>query len=219
MKHLLAEVPFLSLQWESINSGKPSIFIRYFGCNKDCWFCDSKYSYKPEEADTTLYEQDELIKIIQDFKVKHIIWTWGETGLFQKQIQSLMKELWSEYTHEMETNWSIKLNDDIYFQQINISPKLKSSQNKDYELEILDWIKERCDNYNFKFVCKDLITTKETDECIKKYNIDPKIIYVMPEWRDVKSQINQFIIQYCIKNNYNYCLRAHLILFWDWKWL
>lgn len=38
MKHILAEKPFLSGQGEGIHCGKPSIFIRYAGCNLRCQF-------------------------------------------------------------------------------------------------------------------------------------------------------------------------------------
>jgi len=217
MKYLLAEKPFYSLQWEAKNNGVPMIFIRFYWCNKDCWFCDSKYSYKPEEADTVLYTHEELIEKIKSFWCKTILRTWGEPSLFQDQIKLLMNELWDEYTHELETNGSKKLEEWLYFDQINISPKLKSSWNKSYELKILDWIKSKCDNYSIKFVCSDLTSLKETDECIKKYEFEPGSIYIMPEWRDVKSQVNQFVIDYCMKKWYSYCLRSHLILFWDGK--
>ena len=38
MKHILAEKPFLSIQGEGMWAGKPSIFIRYAGCNLRCQF-------------------------------------------------------------------------------------------------------------------------------------------------------------------------------------
>ena len=38
MKHILAEKPFLSIQGEGIHAGRPSIFVRYAGCNLRCQF-------------------------------------------------------------------------------------------------------------------------------------------------------------------------------------
>lgn len=38
MKHILAEKPFLSIQGEGMWAGKPSIFVRYAGCNLRCQF-------------------------------------------------------------------------------------------------------------------------------------------------------------------------------------
>ena len=51
----------------------------------------------------------------------------------------------------------------------------------------------------------------------ENYNIINNI-YIMPLWRDSKSQINSLVLKYCLNKWYNYCLRQHLILFWDWKW-
>ncbi len=38
MMHILAEKPFLSIQGEGIHAGRPSIFVRYAGCNLRCQF-------------------------------------------------------------------------------------------------------------------------------------------------------------------------------------
>ena len=35
---------FYSLQGEGTYNGEPAIFIRTFGCNLHCDFCDSKYA-------------------------------------------------------------------------------------------------------------------------------------------------------------------------------
>lgn len=38
MIHVLAEKPFLSIQGEGVHAGRPSIFVRYAGCNLRCQF-------------------------------------------------------------------------------------------------------------------------------------------------------------------------------------
>lgn len=221
MKIAISEIFWNTLQGEWLYNGRPSVFLRLWGCNLKCSFCDTKYSWDIEVEKAQMLELEEIVKQIQSFSCKNLVVTWWEPSLHQKSIKLIQKELeknGDRYNYELETNWSMQLDDDIFFDQINISPKLKSSKNPDYQLKILKWIEDRCNNYIFKFVCSDLITTTETEECIKKYNIDQKKIYIMPEGRDIQSQINQYIIQYCIKKWYNYCLRSHLILFWDWKW-
>ena len=48
--YLLWEPIFYSLQWEWRNTWNPSIFIRFYGCDRLCKFCDSLYSVnEPKE--------------------------------------------------------------------------------------------------------------------------------------------------------------------------
>ena len=35
---------FLSIQGEGINTGNPCIFVRFYGCNFNCKWCDTKYA-------------------------------------------------------------------------------------------------------------------------------------------------------------------------------
>lgn len=44
----LAEVPFVTLEGEGINSGVPTLFIRTWGCNLKCSYCDTTYSFEGE---------------------------------------------------------------------------------------------------------------------------------------------------------------------------
>ena len=226
MKILISEI-FQSIQWEWRNTWKPSIFVRFWWCNLHCEWCDTKYSRDSKVEKPKTKDLKEVVKTIKSLKSKHIIFTWWEPTLFQKQMKAIQQVL-NWYTYELETNGSNELVEELEFNQINISPKLKSSWNGEYELNIFksDLIKHREKSkpyVDLKFVCSNEIDTKETDECIKK--IDEKYwldlidsVYIMPLWIDKKSQTNQFLVKYCIDNNYNYCLRQHIILFWDGKW-
>jgi hypothetical protein len=44
-------------------------------------------------------------------------------------------------------------------------------------------------------------------------------VRIMPEWTSKSSQKNDFVIDFCLKNNYRYCLRQHILLFWNKKWV
>lgn len=218
MKISVSEI-FESIQWEWRNTGKPSIFFRFWGCNLACTWCDSKYSWDPKVESPDIMELDDVIKIIKWFNSKHIIFTWWEPALYQKQMQEIYNILWDEYTYEIETNWSKKIEVD-FLDQINISPKIENSWNDKYDILALD-SKTNWWYMDLKFVVSNLIDLKQTHELIKKisqnYTVDK--IYFMPLWRDTKSQVNQAVIDYCMKYGYNYCLRQHIILFWDKKWV
>ncbi len=69
---------FYSIQGEGFHAGRAFIFIRLFGCNLTCDFCDD------ELHKTTMNELsfDDIYKKIQKFPSKNIIITGGEPSIY-----------------------------------------------------------------------------------------------------------------------------------------
>jgi len=51
----LVEV-FYSLQGEGLRTGQATVFVRFAGCNCDCWFCDTDFRVRESVAIDTLLE-------------------------------------------------------------------------------------------------------------------------------------------------------------------
>lgn len=175
-KIYLAEEPFISIQGEGKTINTFSWFIRFFGCNYRCDFCDSKYSYENKDTRTE-YEIDDLVNKIIESKIKNVIFTGGEPTLYQSEIQKIIKSLEHlkyDGMYEIETNGSIPLSKEFldfllevgYTQRFNthlskriifnISPKpdksltvLKDKINIAANLELLRMLNL---NYILKFV-------------------------------------------------------------------
>ena len=170
----LAEPLFLSIQWEGMHTWLPSIFVRFFGCNKCCKWCDSLYAVNnPESIIDTTPEQvvKEIKKISLNTHCRNIVFTWWEPTLFSDDIAKIQELLWNEYTYEIETNWSLPIEN--VFEQINISPKLSNSGNKPYPLRALEdrifWRTE-WSGICFKFVAKDNWDFPENSEmCFQEF--------------------------------------------------
>ena len=69
---------FYSVQGEATNTGIPSIFVRLFGCNLECSFCDDllhtdKY---------TDYTYEDVLEEIKQYPGKDIIITGGEPSIY-----------------------------------------------------------------------------------------------------------------------------------------
>ncbi len=221
MNYPISEI-FETIQWEWRNTWKPSIFIRFWWCNLQCTWCDSKYSWDSKVEKAKNLDLQEILEKIKLYKPKHIVFTWWEPTLFQKQIKEIQNNLWKEYTYEIETNWSKEITENLVFEQVNISPKLSNSWNKKYNLDILNNTNYFTWNIDLKFVSdwSDLHEIKEEiQNIIKKYKINKIWIYIMPLWTTKESQLNYKVLNFCIENWYNYCLREHIILFWDKKWV
>lgn len=225
MKNIPISEIFFSIQGEGRNTGKPSVFVRFWGCNLKCSWCDSKYSWDPKEEKATMMSLDEIVNLIQSSNCSHIIFTGGEPSLYQKQMDMIQVELKQSrggytYTFEIETNGSKEINQGFY-NQINISPKLGNSGNDEYEIKAFESGEDGFIQMDLKFVVsnlQDLVMTEEFITKHKKVINDRRMgIYLMPLGRDSESQMNKIVMDHCMKKGYNFCSRAHLIWFGDGK--
>jgi len=103
MKAKIAEV-FDSVQGEGLYLGERQIFVRFFDCNLNCSFCDTK----PDRF--TEYEPQELF---QEIKLYHqhyhsISFTGGEPLLYKDFLKEILKLTRRHgYKHYLETNGTL----------------------------------------------------------------------------------------------------------------
>lgn len=103
MKGRIAEV-FGSIQGEGIYLGERQIFVRFFGCNLNCKFCDTKLDHFRE------YEPQELFNEIKKrFDNQHSISFTGGEPLLQKDFLKEIMRLTSAggFKNYLETNGTL----------------------------------------------------------------------------------------------------------------
>ncbi|MEW6170728.1 MAG: 7-carboxy-7-deazaguanine synthase QueE [Candidatus Omnitrophota bacterium] len=103
MKGKIVEV-FESIQGEGIYLGERQLFVRFFGCNLDCKFCDTRLIRFKE------YAPEDLIKELKTYKGEFhsISFTGGEPLLqvsFLKEILKLAKR--GNFLNYLETNGTL----------------------------------------------------------------------------------------------------------------
>lgn len=69
---------FYSLQGEGTFTGVPSIFIRLYGCNLSCSFCDDDL----HKGDYKTYNFEQIFNEIKKYPAKQIIITGGEPSIY-----------------------------------------------------------------------------------------------------------------------------------------
>jgi len=108
---------FYSIQGEGMLSGTPTIFIRFYGCNLDCKWCDEPlHKIQKESMDTK-----DILEVIEKYPCKHITITGGEPSV--NNINKFIKILQEKgYFVAVETN-GFKLNNIKDADHITYSPK------------------------------------------------------------------------------------------------
>ena len=154
---------FTSFQGEGPYVGTPSTFLRLYGCNLDCEWCDTDIStYEILSVDDVA----EILLTQMEFNnIKTLIITGGEPTLQMEEIKRLIKELPDDIRIQMETNGSIF----EYIPEIEyvISPK------EDKERVFKNYY--AYENTFFKFV---ITSQDDLDEVIalkEKYDYDKPI--------------------------------------------
>jgi len=192
---------FIGAQGEGPEAGKPTMFVRCFGCNMNpkCYWCDSSYSW--QGMDKLNMSIRELGEEMRKNNTNHFTFTGGEFTLYDKFAIKLMS-MFRKSHFSLETNGLQETT--APYNTIVISPKRQN-----YNEEVLKKYAEKKNTF-FKFVY-------EPGKTFWWENLDlPKEkIYIMSEGIDRQTQIDRMpeVIEYCVKNNYKFSPRIHVLAY------
>ena len=123
---MLVNEIFKSIEGEGVRAGYPTLFIRLFGCNLGCSYCDTRYSCSGTE-----YTEKSPEEIVEHCKrwypnIKRVTLTGGEP-LIHRDIRLLIYDLTSNgYEVNIETNGSIDIEPYARFDNVIITMDWKS---------------------------------------------------------------------------------------------
>ena len=162
---------FRSIQGEGKLIGVPTYFIRSIGCNLDCAWCDTKYSF---DGGTEM-SVDEIVESAKD--ERNVCLTGGEP-MIQKEFPELLDRLLAAGKHvTIETNGSVSIKDLPDSENILVSMDIKCPSSK--MTERMDWnnlalLKPKD---QLKFVLADEGDFEFAVEIVKRYNPNTEIIF------------------------------------------
>lgn len=115
MKKFKIDEIFKSIQGEGFNFGKEFVFVRFYGCNFDCSWCDQPTLVNIKAT------ADELIAMVEKNGIKSVLFTGGEPTLqLTEELVKKFKEL--GYYIAIETNGSNLVPAGVDY--ITVSPKI-----------------------------------------------------------------------------------------------
>jgi len=106
---------FFSIQGEGIYIGLPTIFVRLYGCNLDCSWCDTGYAKgkvsEGEVVDGGWYEMnvDEVMWKVGSFPGKRVCVTGGEPLVQEEAYELISQLIEKKYEISVETNGSFSI--------------------------------------------------------------------------------------------------------------
>jgi len=159
---------FESIQGEGLSVGQKHLFIRLFGCNLDCKYCDTNTF---NEKNVITLTKSALYEEIKDYGAQIISFTGGEPLLQSKFLKDFLAEYKTSLkkTIYLETNGSLpyRLREVIdYIDIVAMDIKLESAtgEKNDFGLSDEFLLVARDSNVFAKVVFDENITDKEISE-------------------------------------------------------
>ena len=159
---------FESIQGEGPYIGQKHLFIRLFGCNLDCKYCDTKVL---DDKKSVILTKNALAEEISHYGAKIISFTGGEPLLQSEFLRDFLSEFKDPLKKQiyLETNGSLpyKLREVIDFVDIvSMDIKLESAtgQKNDFSLSDEFLLVARDSTVFAKVVFDENITDKEINE-------------------------------------------------------
>lgn len=100
-----------TVEGEGTRAGYPTVFVRLYGCNLRCSWCDTTYSYAPYEADSVM-TISEILERTAGYRSQHLCLTGGEPLMYGERSRDLLRALVASGRYvdiHVETNGAILL--------------------------------------------------------------------------------------------------------------
>lgn len=189
---------FNSIEGEGKRAGLPCTFIRLFGCNLNCSYCDSRYACEGDGY--IVYSVAEILNIVKQWSCKAVTVTGGEPLIHPGINELLLTLARNGYEVNVETNGSqaeMLWDSHIFY---TVDYKTNSSGMSAFMKE--EAFTDLDENDVVKFVVGSEQDLDQALEVLEKYKCKAQV-YVSPVFGQIEAKQ---IVEY---------IQRHLL--WNWK--
>lgn len=232
---------FLSVQGEGRSLGQLRSFLRLSGCNLQCYWCDTPYTWNWEGTDwphiddadgkPAKYSQsresvdlrfDTIAARVAELGAEGLVITGGEPLVQMGGLTALIRFLKAEQPRlevEIETNGTIAPSPELagLVDLFMVSPKLDHAANRPGSALRPAALRAFADleSVFFKFVAETRDDIETVKQLTGEYGVAPRRVYIMPlgtRSADI-IRIGGDLIDGVIRHGFNYSDRLHIHLF------
>ena len=209
---------FDSIQGEGPRAGTPATFLRLAGCNLQCSWCDTKYSWSPEELVSEQWSTADLKIVLQETVRSHLVVTGGEPLLQQAALVEALRGVSDLVDIEVETNGTILPRKHGLLERVrwwSVSPKLASSgmlQPRRRNDEALEFFRR-----HEGAVLKLVVTREncyEASSFAQHFGWPKSRVWLMPQasTREEFANVGPAVAQFCVRYGFRFSPRLQLSL-------
>jgi organic radical activating enzyme len=217
---------FHSIQGEGVYAGRPAAFLRLALCNLACAWCDTRYTWDWEHYDqrkeVVTISVDEAEEAIRRYRCRSLVVTGGEPLVQQRSLTPLVERLkGSGFWIEVETNGTIVPGKKLLglVDHWSVSPKLENSGNPRPSRENSRALRlfRNLPLAHFKYVIEKADDLAELHGMLKKYEMPPDKIVLMPQARDRDALLerSRWLADVCKNEGYLFSTRLQILLWGD----
>lgn len=189
---------FVSIQGESTDSGLPCVFVRLFGCNVHCSYCD-----QPQKAcNRKRVSVGNLVQMIKKYRIPYVCITGGEP-LIQEEIYAVIYELvGDDYKVSIETNGCVPIEPCLYNRSYKYIMDVKCPSSGVSDKNILENLGNLMPHDEVKFVIADEQDYKFAKRILRSYPTSAKILFSPMFDKKGKPVISQELVDWMIKDKF-----------------
>lgn len=216
-----------TIQGEGPSAGRPCGFLRTSGCNLDCVWCDTPYTW-----DWTRYDRDaeqsklavtDAVVVVERMGVDLLVVSGGEPMLQQKPLTVLVRRLAKRGVDvEIETNGTIPPTDELAdLVTFNVSPKLAHAQTTATPLRPVALARyaglAEEGRAAFKFVAATVADVIHAADIAEQYAIPSGAVWIMPLGTTADDVVRRTgeIADTVVRYRFNLSTRLHVLAWGD----